>query len=92
MEETAGAPHNAVGAALHLLHRVTPGLLIGSIILIAVAFALRRPVTVVPALLAGVVLYAATHVQSDPPIMYAGMAVGYGVWISLYVWTRPRSD
>ncbi|HEX7321492.1 MAG TPA: hypothetical protein VF299_00950 [Mycobacterium sp.] len=92
MNHPNGEPHGALGAALDLLHRVSPSLLIASIILVAGAFALRRPTTVIPALLAGVVLYASVHAQSDPAIMYAGMAVGYVAWLGLFLWTRDRPD
>lgn len=77
------------GAILDLLNRITPGLLIASIVLITGAFALRRPAAAIPALLAGVVLYLSVHAQPDPVVMYTGMAVGYGTWIGLYLWTRP---
>lgn len=80
----------ALGTLLHLLHRISPGLLVVSIVLVAGAFALRRPIAVIPAMLAGVVLYLSVHGQSDPLVMYAGMAIGYGSWIGLYLWTRPR--
>lgn len=49
-----GESHGAVGDLFMLLHRVTPGLLAVSIVLIGAAFALRRPAAVIPALLAGV--------------------------------------
>lgn len=96
----AGAGHAGHGtggsqgwfaALLDVLHRISPVLLIVSIVLVTVAFALRRRAAVLPALLAGVVLYLSVHGQADPAVMYAGMALGYGAWISLYLWTRPRS-
>lgn len=84
--------HGSLGTLLHLLHRISPGLLMVSIVLIAGAFALRRPVAVIPALLAGAVLYAGVHGQSNPSVMYAAMGVGYGTWLGLYRWTRPRDQ
>jgi hypothetical protein len=80
------------GGLLDVLHRISPGLLIISIVLVAGAFAVRRPVAVLPALLAGVVLYLSVHGQTDPAVMYAGMAVGYGAWLALYFWTRPSAE
>lgn len=77
------------GSIVDLLNRFTPGLLIASIVLITGAFALRRPAAAIPALLAGVAVYVSVHAQPDPVVMYAGMAVGYGTWIGLYIWTRP---
>lgn len=82
-------PHGTLGTALHLLHRISPALLIVSILLVTTALTLRRAAAAVPALLAGVLLYVSVHVQSDPAVMYAGMAVGYGSWLALYRWTRP---
>lgn len=29
------------------------------------------------------------HVQSDPTVRYVGMVVAYGIWIGLFLWTRP---
>lgn len=80
--------HGTFGGLLHALHQISPALLIVSIVLVAGAFALRRPAAVVPALLAGVVLYVSVHAQPEPAVMYAGMALGYGTWIGLYLWTR----
>jgi hypothetical protein len=98
---SAGLGHAAHGAAgsrgwwgglLDVLHRISPGLLIISIVLVAGAFAVRRAAAVLPALLAGVVLYLSVHGQTDPAVMYAGMAVGYGAWLALYFWTRPSAE
>lgn len=80
------------GALLDLLHRVSPALLIASIALVAGAFAMRRRAAVLPALLAGVVLYLSVHGQTDPAVMYAGMAIGYSVWIGLYFWARRSAQ
>lgn len=97
----AGMGHAAHGAgesrgwfaeALDGVHRISPVLLIVSVVLVAGAFAMRRRAAVLPALLAGVVLYLSVHGQTDPAVMYAGMALGYGVWLGLYLWTRPRAD
>lgn len=94
----AGMGHAAHGAGdspgglLAVLHRVSPVLLIASIALVAGAFAMRRRAAVLPALLAGVVLYLSVHGQADPAVMYAGMAIGYGAWIGLYFWTRPSAE
>lgn len=94
----AGAGHAGHGTGgssgwlatlLDVLHRISPVLLIVSIVLVTVAFALRRRAAVLPALIAGVVLYLSVHGQGDPAVMYAGMALGYGAWIALYLWTRP---
>lgn len=85
-----GAARGAAATVLDELHRISPILLIASIVLVAVAFALRRRAAVLPALAAGAVLYLSVHAQSDPVVMYVGMALGYGAWLGLYLWTRPR--
>lgn len=85
-----GQSQGWLAAVVDVVHQVSPVLLIVSIVLVAAAFAMRRRAAVLPALLAGVLLYLSVHAQSDPIVMYAGMALGYGVWIALYLWTRPR--
>ncbi|MEO6793264.1 MAG: hypothetical protein ABI253_02560 [Mycobacterium sp.] len=95
----AGVGHAAHGtnesrgwfaAVVDVVHLISPGLLIVSIALVAGAFAMRRRAAVLPALMAGAALYFSVHGQTDPTVMYAGMALGYGAWIALYLWTRPR--
>lgn len=88
----AGGSHGWFAAALDVVHRVSPVLLLVSIVLVTAAFAMRRRVAVLPALLAGVVLYFGVHGQTDPVVMYAAMALGYGAWIALYLWTRPSAS
>jgi hypothetical protein len=77
---------------LQTLHRISPALLIASMVLVAGAFAMRRRAAVLPALLAGAVLYVSVHGQADPAVMYAGMAIGYGGWLGLYLWTRRSAE
>lgn len=96
----AGVGHAAHGAGeaggrlpemLDVLHRISPVLLIVSIVLVAAALGMRRRSAALPALAAGVVLYLSVHGQAEPIVMYAGMALGYGVWLGLYLWTRPQA-
>lgn len=54
----------------------------------SVAFALRRPVAAVPAVLAGAVLYAGMYTQSNQALMYGSIAVGYAAWIGTHLWVR----
>lgn len=82
MDRASGPTHGLLG----LLVRVGPGLLIASAVLIAVAFALRRPGAAVPALLAGAVLYAGMYAQPNRTVMYLTIAVGYAGWAALYLW------
>jgi hypothetical protein len=58
---------------------------------VTAAFALtRRPVTAIPALVAGAVLYAGMYAQNSPPVMYASIAVGYLTWAALPLWVTRR--
>ena len=75
------------GGALGALVRIGPGLIVASVLLVTVAFALsRRPVTAIPALVAGAVLYAWMYAQDSVPVMYASIAVGYLTWAALALW------
>ena len=49
-------------------------------------------ITLITTVIAGAVLYFSVHGQSDPTVMYAGMALGYGAWVTLYLWTRSRGS
>ena len=81
----AGAPQGVLGVLL----RIGPWLLVVSALLVTAAFALtRRPATAIPALLAGAGLYAGMYRQTSLLVMYASIAVGYTVWIALYLWAR----
>ena len=78
-----GAPGGMLGA----LVRAGPWLMVASALLVAAAFALtRRPVTAIPALLTGALLYAGMYAQSSLPVMYASIAVGYLTWAALALW------
>lgn len=86
----SGHPGGTIGA----LVRIGPWLIAASALLVAGAFALtRRPVTAVPALVAGAVLYAGMYAQNNLPVMYASIAVGYLTWAALALWAaRPRHN
>jgi len=80
-----GAPHGVLGVLL----RIGPWLLVASVLLVAAAFALgRRPVSALPALLVGALLYAGMYAQPNLAVMYAAIAVGYTAWGALYLWVR----
>ena len=75
------------GGALGALVRIGPWLIVVSALLVATAFALTyRPVTAIPALVAGAVLYAGMYAQNSLPVMYASIAVGYLTWSALALW------
>jgi hypothetical protein len=93
---TTGSGHPGV---LGALVRVGPWLIVASALLVTAAFALtRRPLTVIPALAAGAVLYAGMYAQNSLPVMYASIAVGYLTWAALLLWVAhwrpmtPRRD
>lgn len=80
-----GAPHGVLGVLL----RTGPWLLVVSVLLVTAAFTFtRRPATAIPALLAGVVLYAGMYRQTDLPAMYVSIAAGYTAWGALYLRVR----
>jgi hypothetical protein len=78
------------GSLIRFLVQVGPPLLIVSVAAITVSLGLRRRAAVVPAVLAGAVMYAGMYIQSAVPLMYASIALGLIVWTSLYVWTQRR--
>jgi hypothetical protein len=86
MSSRGSTAHGLLGALL----RAGPGLLIASIVLITVAFALRRLAAAAAASAAGAVLYAGMYGQQNPAVMYASIAVGYATWAGLYLWTRNQ--
>ena len=83
-----GASHGA----LSVLLRIGPWLLAFSAVLVTWAFARsRRRAFALPALLGGVVLYVGMYVQKNLAVMYGSMALGYLVWIGLFVWLHRLS-
>ena len=87
---TTGTGHPS--GALGTLVRIGPWLIVASALLVTAALALtRRPLTAIPALAAGAVLYAGMYAQNSLPVMYASIAVGYLTWAALALWAaRPR--
>ncbi len=82
---TADGPHGVLGALL----RVGPWLQLISTALVVVAFALsRRPVATIPALLAGILLQFGMYAQTTFVVMYLSIAVGYALWVALYLWVH----
>jgi hypothetical protein len=87
MAGMTGTGSGHAGGALGALVRIGPWLTVASVLLVTVAFALsRRPVTAIPALVAGAVLYAGMYAQDSVPVMYASIAVGYLTWAALALW------
>ena len=89
MAAMTGTGTGTPGGALGGLVRIGPWLMLASVLLVTAAFALtRRPVTAVPAVLAGAVLYAGMYAQASLPVMYASIAVGYTAWAALLLRVR----
>ena len=87
MAGMTGTGSGHAGGALGALVRIGPWLIVASALLVTAAFALtRRPVTAIPALAAGAVLYAGMYAQNSLPVMYASIAVGYLTWAALALW------
>ncbi len=76
------------GSLVRFLIQAGPPLLIISVAAITVSIGLRRRAAVIPALLAGAVMYAGMYLQSGVLVMDASIALGLIGWISLYIWTR----
>ena len=76
------------GSLVRFLVQVGPPLLIISVVAIAVSLGIRRRAAVIPALLAGGVMYAGMYLQSGAPLMYAAIALGLVSWTSLFFWTQ----
>ena len=89
MAAMSGTGPDAPGGVLGVLLRIGPALLVVSALLVSAAFALsRRRVAAIPAVLAGVVLYAGMYSQPDLTVMYTAIVVGYLSWGGLYLWVR----
>jgi hypothetical protein len=82
------APSGLFGNVLSFLVRGGPLMLIVSVLAIAVSLGIRRRAAVIPAVVAGAVMYAGMYLQSNVPVMYAAIALGLIVWASVYLWTR----
>jgi hypothetical protein len=80
------------GSLIRFLVQIGPPLLIISVAAITVSLGLRRRAAVIPAVLAGAVMYAGMYLQSAVPLMYGSIAVGLIVWTLLYVWTQRRQQ
>lgn len=79
-----------LGSLVRFLVQVGPPLLIISVAAITVSLGIRRRAAVIPAVLAGAVMYGGMYLQSGLPLMYASIALGLIVWTSLYIWTHGR--
>ncbi len=84
------ASSGPLGIPIRFLVQVGPPLLIISVAAITVSLGLRRRAAMIPAILAGALIYAGMYLQSGVPLMYASIALGLIVWTSLYFWTQRQ--
>ena len=84
------ASSGLIGSLIRFLLLVGPPLLIISVAAITVSLGLWRRAAVIPALLAGAVMYAGMYLQSEIALMYASIALGLIAYASLYVWPQRR--
>ncbi|SRR6266852_4752182 len=84
------ASSGPIGSLVRFLVQVGPPLLIISVAAISVSLGMRRRAAVIPALLAGAVMFEGMYLQSGVPLMYAAIALGLIGWTSLYIWTQRR--
>ncbi len=77
---------------LGVLLDVGPWLQLVSTALVVLAFALsRRPVSALPALLAGILLQVGMYNQPSLVVMYLSIAIGFAFWLALYGWGRASA-
>lgn len=88
MSGMSGMDDRDTPGLLGLLLDLGPYLLVASVLLVTAGVALRQPVAAVPALAAGGLLYWGMYGQPSYPVMYLSLAIGFLVWIALYLWTR----
>jgi len=79
---------SAVASLIRFLAQVAPTLMLISVAAITVSLGLRRRAAVIPALLAGAVMYAGMYLQSGVPLMYGSIVLGLSLWTFLFVWTQ----
>jgi len=84
------ASSGPVASLIRFLVQVGPPLLTVSVAAITVSLGLRRRAAVIPAVLAGAVMYVGMYLQSRVPVMYASIALGLVAWTALYFWTQRR--
>jgi hypothetical protein len=70
------------------LIRYGPELLIVSIVLIVVAFAIQRSRWTIAAAAGGAILYAGMYAQQSLAVMYASIAVGFAFFVAAAIGLR----
>lgn len=87
MAAMAGSTRHLTGF-LGAMNTAGPAILVVSMVLVAVSFALRRPLAGAVVLLAGGVLYWGMYGQTSIAVMYVSLAIGFAVWVATYFWSR----
>jgi len=87
MAAMSGASANTQGGFLGFLLEYGPLILLVSVALVTIGFALRRPRAAVPSLAAGAVLYWGMYAQASYLVMYVSLALGFAAWAAIYRWT-----
>jgi hypothetical protein len=65
-----------------------PAILVVSIAAMTLALGVQRPIAIIPAVLAGALLYWGMYDQDRLPVMYAAIVIGFLAWASLFLWVR----
>jgi len=87
MAAMSGASANTQGGFLGFLLEYGPLILLVSVALVTIGFALRRPLATGPSLAAGAVLYWGMYAQGNYFVMYVSLALGFAAWAAIYRWT-----
>jgi len=75
---------------LIFLIQAGPMLLLASVVVMAVAVALRARLAVLAALVAGGLLYWGIYVQVSVGVTYVAIAFGLATWLAVIAWTKLR--
>jgi hypothetical protein len=87
----AGMGAESASGPWDLLLQYGPVILIISVAAMTLALAARRPISAIPAVLAGALLYWGMYGQANLPAVYAAIAIGLVVWTGLFFWVRGLS-
>lgn len=87
MAAMSGSNAGTQGGVLGFLLDYGPIILIVSVALVTIGFALRRPKAAAPSLGVGAVLYWGMYAQASYLLMYATLALGFAAWALIYRWT-----
>lgn len=75
-----------LAAVLRVLLDAGPAILLISSGAIILSIAAKHPISVLPAVVGGGILYWGMYVQQDSGVMYVSIAAGLAIWAVTYVW------